>query len=295
MSYVSAVNSPNVKEAEHLSVLLHEISLRSDVNRMDARNLAIVLTPNLVASSNPLKDVQICAVEGSPEPLSPASRSSPPSPPIAEAGKRGGKSSLGTIIRICIHRYFEVFDEISDRTEAADLTFDSGGLDGTSDTLSGSTSLDANKRLSLLRDDDSLDDTMLVMPLGPNGIPSSTAKQFSDSASNMVKPRAWPPKGGARSVTSGDGRSAPATLNKARTRSLFASTADDALTSSSTSDLTGKNGFPSSVSANGTLRKSSGAPVAAHNVTASGFFTPPESAPPVPPLPPVHPSLARHG
>ena len=34
---------------------------------MDAHNLAIVITPNLVASGNPLRDVAICAVAGGPE------------------------------------------------------------------------------------------------------------------------------------------------------------------------------------------------------------------------------------
>ncbi len=56
----------------HSEDLMHDVSLRSAKNRMDAHNLAIVLSPNLVASGNPLTDVEICGVAGAPLSLSPA-------------------------------------------------------------------------------------------------------------------------------------------------------------------------------------------------------------------------------
>ena len=285
-----------------LPVLLHEVSLRSDMNRMDAHNLAIVITPNLVASGNPLKDVQICAVEGSPEPLSPAERSSSHLRGAGEAPKQGGKTTLGTVIKLCIHRYFEVFDEMADRAEAIDDgPFTLGELEDAEAVPSSSSSASmsalntsqtsfASKRLSQLTDDGSLDDTMLVMPLGPGGIPSPTNRQFSpDVSAGASKIRSWPPKGAVRSVNSGETQNAHETLKGPRARSLLAPASEN---SDSIPYHTRKNGIPASKSANGTLRKSSGAAVSAHSVTASGFFTSPNSSQPVPPLPPVHPSLA---
>ena len=101
--------------------LLHEVSLRCRTNLMDARNLAIVITPSLVSSGNPLRDMQMYAVGGVPM-LPPAmiananASMSPPSPRTAAAGIPMG-TSLGTVIKLCIERYYEVFDEVRDRTE----------------------------------------------------------------------------------------------------------------------------------------------------------------------------------
>lgn len=286
-------------------MLLHEVSLRSDKNRMDAHNLAIVLTPNLVASGNPLKDVMICGVAGAPEPLSPGTRSAPPPPGAGDELRNGGRTTLGTLIKLCIHRYFEVFDEIADRAEAVDVDPFSVGDPDELDALSSTGSVSPNppespsntKRQSLLRDDESIDDAMLIMPLGPNST-SPTVRRFPGSSfgSGTQTTRGWQPRGtsGVRSVTSSESRQG--TLSKTKARSLFAPTTEKGA---------GRRGtLPISASASATLRKAPGAGVTAHSVTASGFFTPPNStpslserqangsstsAPPIPPVPPLHP------
>lgn len=273
---------------------------------MDAHNLAIVLTPNLVASGNPLKDVAICGVAGAPEPLSPSSRSSAPAhPAAAEVAKHEGRTTLGTIIKLCIARYFEVFDEIADRADAiAAEAFELGAAHDAppaSSSPSPEPQLTAEviagaKRRSLLQDDDSIDDGMLVMPVGPS----------SASPSTSPTARRFP---GVGSVASAESRGASAarlaalgTMSRAKARSLLTPSASDPVGLSNAAASRrgtlargagrGGSGPPSAA---GTLRsKSTGAGVAAHSVTASGFFTPPSDAPPVPPVPPpLHPSSAR--
>ncbi|KAI5114595.1 hypothetical protein M0805_006873, partial [Coniferiporia weirii] len=146
-------------------LLLHEVSLRSDTNKMDAHNLAIVLAPNLVASGNPLKDVMICAVAGAPDPLSPGS--APQTSGTGDSSRAQGRTTLGTVIKLCIHRYFEVFDEIADRSEALSVDpFSIGGSEADEALPSNSPSPNppaspsgATRRRSLLHDDeDSIDD-----------------------------------------------------------------------------------------------------------------------------------------
>jgi hypothetical protein len=92
---------------------LHEVSMRSDKNRMDSSNLATVMTPNLVCSDDPIKDVTMCRVQkldylndGNEE-------------------KTVSATTLGTVIAFCIERYYEVFDEIDFETPI--LNFEENG------------------------------------------------------------------------------------------------------------------------------------------------------------------------
>ncbi|KAK1236295.1 hypothetical protein PQX77_000456 [Marasmius sp. AFHP31] len=143
--------------------ILHETSLHSASNRMDAYNLAVVITPNLVKGSNPIRDVLICAVQGGPPGTSPVTSSSlrpqmpqsasgattpslgtsPPQPntpttprvsviastpnatpprsptaPPTSPPPANTNTALGSIIKLCIERFYEVFDEVWDPTEA---------------------------------------------------------------------------------------------------------------------------------------------------------------------------------
>ncbi|UZJ56755.1 hypothetical protein CBS101457_006075 [Exobasidium rhododendri] len=78
----------------------HEVSLRSEKNRMDAANLAVVLTPNLIRSDDIVGDVMMCRVQDS-------------TTTTTEGGSlEESKTSLGTVIAFCIERYYEVFDEM---------------------------------------------------------------------------------------------------------------------------------------------------------------------------------------
>ncbi|KIK61692.1 hypothetical protein GYMLUDRAFT_243378 [Collybiopsis luxurians FD-317 M1] len=106
----------------HVLHLMHEVSLRSASNRMDAHNLSIVLCPNLVSGSNPARDVLMCGVPGGPalfqQQQSSPSRSSPTNSPN-KAALVENKTTLGAVIKLCIQRYYEIFDEVVDRSEAA--------------------------------------------------------------------------------------------------------------------------------------------------------------------------------
>ncbi|KAJ7621909.1 Rho GTPase activation protein [Mycena polygramma] len=91
----------------HVLHLMHDVSLRAASNRMDAHNLAVVLCPNLVASkTNPARDVMMCSVPGGPALFTraPSDRAAPASNPAALAE---GKTTLGTVVKLCIQRYFE--------------------------------------------------------------------------------------------------------------------------------------------------------------------------------------------
>ncbi|KAJ7151591.1 SBDS protein C-terminal domain-containing protein [Mycena filopes] len=101
----------------HVLHLMHDVSLRVASNRMDAHNLTVVLCPNLVGSkTNPARDVMMCSVPGGPALFtrSPAELASASNP----AALAEGKTTLGTVVKLCIQRYFEIFDELRDRTEA---------------------------------------------------------------------------------------------------------------------------------------------------------------------------------
>ncbi|GAC93215.1 hypothetical protein PHSY_000778 [Pseudozyma hubeiensis SY62] len=102
--------------------MLHKVSLRKQENKMDAANLATVVAPNLVSSGNAMKDVLICRVEGINSMAGGNSvQNSPRASPgggrkmslsNGDAGGSGG-TTLGSILRFCIERYYEIFDEVS--------------------------------------------------------------------------------------------------------------------------------------------------------------------------------------
>ncbi|KAI0769114.1 Rho GTPase activation protein [Trametes elegans] len=257
--------------------LLYEVQLRSASNRMDARNLTVVICPNLVSSSNPMRDVMMCSVPNAPT-LFDASRagaSAPPAHPAHTAAALGeGKTTLGMIVKLCIERYYEVFDEVLDRSEAlapahaqdvahppnpfADLP--SPGSPG-------------NNRDSALLDDESIDDAMLVMPIGPSG--GGAGSRFGAGGFRGGRHHASQSRDAtARSTHTGfgaQGGGGYATVNKAR------------------STISIERGNParkgSIALGRGTQRgKGAGAGVQAIGITAEGFFTAPD-APPVPSLP----------
>ncbi|KAF8523336.1 hypothetical protein BU17DRAFT_43851 [Hysterangium stoloniferum] len=250
--------------------LLHEVSLRADVNKMDAHNLAIVFTPNLLKSTNPMRDAQMCAI---------------PEGPALFLGDQGnsvsrvaGHTTVGSIIKCCIQHYYEIFDETPDRSEAKALSTDTSGArpvsaDGDSDGDS--------------------DDTMLVMHVG--------SLQGASSSSPRAPPSAWTAWTSQPNFTSGAGLSY---LNTTELPQSPSSTSGLAARSFATGDASGA--FPSirksrstisiekgsgpvaavgrrkgsiRVHSGGTLGKSVGSAVEAWGVTASGFFSPPGTTP----------------
>lgn len=239
--------------------LLHEVSLRSASNRMDAHNLAVVICPNLVKSSNPVRDVMMCSVPGSPAMFS--TQEQPPAPQTNSAALTEGKTTLGVVVKLCIQRYYEIFDELPDRTEALPQrrpVVDDGAPP-------------PGVRNSVIDDDEDIDDAMLVMPLGPDrGRGDSTASP----------PTAW--TGAHRPSSSRDWRSVAGTAgngfqSQGKAKSMIS-------IEKGKGEGTMRKG--SIAIGRGTTRgKGSGSGVEAMGVTAAGFFAAPKNAPPVPPRP----------
>ncbi|KAI0056573.1 Rho GTPase activation protein [Artomyces pyxidatus] len=280
----------------HVLHLMHEVSLRSATNRMDAHNLAIVLCPNLVSSASPARDIMMCAVPGGPAlhpTLTPSNSTS--------TASQEGRTTLGILIKLCIQRYYEVFDEVEDRSEVlpSSRRFDEEApSSGSSSPHAPSVSLAPPKRFSMLSkgssnrdsrgfdDDESIDDAMLVMPLGPGAAPPSAwGTPGSTIGTGTFRPRhrTGLSGGGSQSqaarsmhtMGNGNGNGNPyGTVNKARSTI--------SIDKGSGAGGTMRRG---SISVGRGTRKASGAAVEAVGVTASGFFTPPSSAPPVPTLP----------
>lgn len=247
--------------------LMHEVSLRSSTNLMDAHNLAIVLCPNLISGSSPAKDIAICSLPGGPV-LHPGLSTGTQSP-------SQGQTTLSMIIKLCIQRYYEIFEEIQDRGEALlparSFTEDNVALSGPSSPhLVGASLGVPTKRLSALShgssnrdsrgfdDDESIDDTMLVMPVGStSGAPPST---WGPVAGRTLSQARSAHTLGQSTKAAGSGQSGQ--VHRARSTISLEKTSGT---------IRGKG---SVTIGRGTARKASGAGVQALGVTASGFFAP---------------------
>lgn len=273
--------------------LLHDIQLRSASNRMDAHNLTIVICPNLVMGPNPMRDVMMCSVPNAPTLFDAAraasstpgarAQTSPSLSTVNPAALTEGKTSLGMVIKICIQRYYEIFDDVPDRSEALSQEVVHPPNPFSDVNSPGSPSL--NNRDSALLDDDEIDDAMLVMPLGPNNphrVSGGGQVGSGMAGSSTFRPhhRSSQSKDAAARSThtafgnGGNGGGSPSiygTVNKAR------------------STISIERGNPSKKGSialgRGTARgKSVGSGVQAVGITAEGFFAAP-NAPPVPTLP----------
>ncbi|KAJ7273775.1 hypothetical protein C8J57DRAFT_1127983 [Mycena rebaudengoi] len=283
----------------HVLHLMHEVSLRAASNRMDAHNLAVVLCPNLVGSkTNPARDVWMCGVPGGPALFGGAapSNSSIAAPPGSAAD---GKTTLGTVVKLCIQRYFEIFDELPDRSEATAPARPrpTVGDSASSSSSTSASSAEMRERRQSVRsarsqnDDEDIDDAMLVMPIemghaqqngngngnGNGAAPPSAWGVGGGSHSNSTfRPRHRSALSGAsstaghgtRSVMSGAGGGA---FGTGRTRSLVS--VEKGVGGAAGTGTVGRKG---SISVGrGTTRKASGAAVEAVGITASGFFSAP--------------------
>ncbi|KAL4245274.1 Rho-GAP domain-containing protein [Abortiporus biennis] len=225
----------------HVLNLLHEVSLRSASNRMDAHNLAVVICPNLVSSSSPIKDIMMCSVPGGP--------SLHTSLPSSTHGGEG-KTTLGTVIKHCIQRYYEIFDELPDRTEALPTHVLEDASSSNEPSIHEQPWRRSNRdsvRSSMHEDDEDIDDAMLLgtrmgtvaRSMHTAGATGGGVFQTNSKAKSMI------------SIEKGGGTSRRGSIAIGR----------------------------------GTTRKSAGSAVEAAGITAAGFFTAPTSAPPVPDLP----------
>ncbi|KAI0033134.1 hypothetical protein K488DRAFT_78077 [Vararia minispora EC-137] len=249
----------------HTLHLLHEVSNRSNVNLMDAHNLAIVVCPNLVSGSSPARDIAMCTI-----PNGPTMHSSIPT----TAAPVEGRTTLGQIIKLCIQRYYEVFDEVEDRSEALLPRKEEPGTPSSTSSprlaqfrRQSVLSKSSSNRDSRIDDDESIDDEMLVMPIGPGGgaPPSSWAGGPHTIGASTFRPRhrSGLSGGGSRSLHTGAGGAG----GTARARSVISVEPAVSGTMRRSSITIGR----------GTSRKAPGAGVQAIGVTASGFFSPPNA------------------
>jgi Rho GTPase-activating protein 1 len=140
---------------------------------MDAHNLALCFSPNLVSSSSVVRDIQMCTIPSGPA-LPSELRASANSSHVP--GSADNSATLGLIIKICIAQYFEIFEELADRTVAltSGPSLSSSLPTPTVHTLPDtphsrppqSNAVDSD-------DDDDLDGSMLVMSIGPSPSVSS--------------------------------------------------------------------------------------------------------------------------
>ncbi|KNZ76871.1 Rho GTPase-activating protein 1 [Termitomyces sp. J132] len=245
--------------------LMHEVSLRAASNRMDAQNLAIVLCPNLLKGSNPMRDVMMCSVANAAF-TSPSSSPDPSSSPSA---------TLGVVIKICIERYYEVFDEVLDRSEAVPP----------SRSYQDSDRSEASASPTPGHDDESIDDAMLVMPIGPSGSRTGLSSAWvATNGNGGFKPqhRSNLSHESVRSVQEGRGQSGSIGGGGNNNVYLSASRSKSMMNiENGTGTVGGRRG--SITLGRGTMKKSSGAGVEAIGVTAEGFFSPPSNVLSVPP------------
>ena len=286
------------------------------MNKMNAHNLTVVICPNLVSSSNPMRDVMMCSIPNAPtlfdaaragshihlpaqQPLQ-APPSPTPQPASLSVAPTEGKTTLGMLIKLCIERYYEVFDEVPDRSEALvqEVARPPNPFADAHPSSPGSGSFQQGyNRDSALLDDDDIDDAMLVMPLGPgnraslgqsNGAPGPS----TSAGANVFRPqhRATPSAARSTHTHTASPPSAYASVTPARARSTISIERG----SGSGAGPGGRKGSIALGRGTGTARgKSAGAGVQAMGITAAGFFTAPD-APPVPSLP-SHQAPGRNG
>ncbi|KAJ6453094.1 hypothetical protein C8R45DRAFT_1039589 [Mycena sanguinolenta] len=264
----------------HVLNLMHDVSIRAASNRMDAHNLSVVLCPNLVASkTNPARDVMMCGVPGGPALFTP-SAADRPAPTSNSAALADGKTTLGTVIKLCIQRYFEVFDEVRDRTEAMPPRAPGESSETSSSSSGGGFRASSPRRQSVVNEDEDIDDAMLVMPIGmasPTGAPPSAwGAAPGNGAGNTGTYRARHRSmfSGSGSVLSNGNGGGGGVYGSSRTRSLVS------VEKGSGAAGTGTVGRKGSISVGrGTTRKATGAAVEAVGITASGFFSAPVDTP----------------
>jgi len=277
--------------------LLHDVSLRSDTNRMDAFNLAIVICPNLVRSSNPMRDVMMCTVPV-PGMSTPSQTTSTATLAQLQSLPEGeGKTTLGIVIALCIRRYYEIFDEVMDRHEAvapwrATRSYGSGA--------EGASSASGSPRqptyvLGDGDDEEDIDDAMLVMSVGmenklqphpsaSSGPPSTwgsipqphwTKRHKSTLSNGNDAPSIYNDSSSSCSAYNGPQRSSHPHTGSNKARSMVSVEGSG----HSSSYASGGTRRGSITIGRSTTRKGSGAAVEAVSVVAGGFFTSPTNGP----------------
>ena len=283
---------------------------------MDALNLAIVICPNLVKGSNSMRDVAMVSVPGTPAFFDrPSSNDDDGNGKNPQAER---KATLGMVIALCIRRYYEVFDEAVDRSEAIPLwrALRNGNAhpSSASSSASGSPEQPTYVLSNEGEEEEDLDDDRLVTPIQPTtnrwqqqpqkgaSPPSAWAGASPVGHSFMSSAPTPPPKRHKNTLSSGSNNEInPATRSM---HTLIGGTNESIRTSGNSIHVpyatykkaksmisiensgalsNGSGTRKGSITiGRGTTKKGSGAGVEAIGVTAEGFFTAPADAPPVP-------------
>lgn len=250
--------------------LLHEVSRNSHKNLMDAHNLAVVFTPNLVSNANPLRDLQMLSLPGGPSLLNGQKSSS-----------QGTTTTLAMVVKLCVQRYYEVFDEVRDVSEAVEPIFK-----------------------------DSSQHPIDEVDLLPSMTGHSAAGASSPPNPRSIANSSRPPSAWHKAAAAGGGRTRPRPPLSQPTSSSNLATANADVPSICSGGSNGPWSMPRSrrsiisiekaaegkpgtgsimlgkavptigraggqhASSTGTVRKSTGATVTAVSVTATGFFAP---------------------
>jgi Rho GTPase-activating protein 1 len=251
--------------------LMHEITLRESENRMNAHNLAIVLCPNLLASKNPARDVIMCALP--PEPMPGAS--SPVQVHFNSANPEG-RGTLGLVIKICIQRYYEIFDEIIDRSEPLPPV----PLRPLSESSSALSAPIPRNGGPADEEEEDIDDGMLVMPIGPSansqGTSAPSAWNVSGVDPTSKSQRHRPTQSGNMSKSNSGVQSSHTVLGENANSGGFTLTGKArSLISIEKAGYSGTHGKRGAITIGKGARKSTGSAVEALGVTAAGFFTSP--------------------
>lgn len=188
--------------------------------------------------------------------------------------------TVAWIVKICIERYFEIFEEVVDRSEPVQ----SPGAGVLSPMEHDGSIVPPSPSAEGFDEDESLDDAMLVMPLGPTP-PHSNMTTPNPDGTPRSPPTAWKLKHrrGASNASNGSAPRPQPKTAPGSTRSRGKDSAGGGLGSKMSrrsivniEKTMGQSESRSSITiGRGTARRAGGAGVEAVGVTALGFFSPP--------------------
>ncbi len=247
---------------------------------MDSFNLAMMIGPNLVKGSNSIRDVMMCSVPvstsvtgmsaGSVAARFASQESDSPNP----NGNAEKNTTLGMVVAFCIRRYYEIFDEITDRSEAV----------ASWKTLDAKGSAEDGSGTYVLGEDEDLDDDTHVQNNGQRvqGPQPAAGGQTSKVPVGAKKHKNNNPSISMQSIFNANDRttsSSPSAWNKSSATSGKARSLITIEGGNNTPIGTIMNRRGSIAIGRGTTRKGSGSAVEAVGVTAEGFFAPPGGVP----------------
>ena len=244
---------------------------------MDALNLAIVICPNLVRGSNQARDVAMVCVPGTPAFFD------RPSSTNDENGKdtQGERpATLGMVVALCIRRYYEVFDEVEDPSEAVPawrtLHGDNVPYLSASNSAQGSPEQPMYVLSNEGEEEEDLDEDKLQKRVSPPATLVGASSASSNPVSSYTLP---PPKRHKSTLSSGSNSDVLLHPTYGKAKSAISIESGGGGVSGNESGTT-----KGSISiGRGTTKKSFGAGVEAIGVTAGGFFSAPDDDAPLVP------------